>query len=101
MATVVWTASALDDLENIRRFVERDSERLAERLVRRILASTRQLERFPESGRVVPELNYQDVREVLTGRYRVIYRLRGVEVRVVMVRHTARLLAADDLGNDP
>ena len=51
---------------------------------------TDQLLRFPESGRVVPEIGREDVREVFLHSYRIIYRLRGGGVEILTVHHGAR-----------
>jgi plasmid stabilization system protein ParE len=40
-----------------------------------ILASVKRLRRFPRSGRMVPERKRDDLREVVHGSYRVIYRI--------------------------
>ena len=42
----------------------------------RILDATRHLSDFPDSGRVVPEINRVNIREVIVdGEYRVIYKV--------------------------
>jgi plasmid stabilization system protein ParE len=97
MATVVVAAAARRDLREIRRFIERDSPRAAQRTAASIIAAARRLQDFPESGRVVPELRRADVREVIYRRYRIIYHLASARVRVVMVLHSARLLERTEL----
>ena len=47
---------------------------------------------FPESGRVVPEVNDATLREVVYGNYRIVYRVLPEAVEVVTVYHGARLL---------
>jgi plasmid stabilization system protein ParE len=53
---------------------------------------TDRLSQFPRSGRIVPELGRDDIREVIVQSYRVIYRLRGDEVEILTVHHSARRL---------
>jgi len=43
-------------------------------------------------GRVVPELANEDVREVIVGSYRVIYRIQQDQVHILTLHHGARLL---------
>jgi plasmid stabilization system protein ParE len=43
----------------------------------RIFESTARLEEFPRFGRVAPELGRDDVREVIVGDYRVVYRIEA------------------------
>lgn len=52
---------------------------------------------FPLSGRVVPEINKQEIREVILGNYRIVYRFMVNEVEVLTVHHGAQLLTADKL----
>ena len=52
---------------------------------------------FPESGRIVPELNRRDVREVLHKRYRVIYKIKENRIEILTVRHMRQLLDPDEL----
>jgi plasmid stabilization system protein ParE len=43
-------------------------------------------------GRIVPELGIENIREIIVGSYRVIYRVRHEDVQVLTVHHGARLL---------
>jgi len=72
MAVVNWTEHARDDLRDVFDFIARDFPRAAEALVERILHATEQLEKFPESGRKVPEFPDLDYRELLIGSYRIV-----------------------------
>jgi plasmid stabilization system protein ParE len=45
---------------------------------------------YPESGRVVPEVGSESLRELIIGRYRVIYRYRAPIVEIATVLHGAR-----------
>ncbi len=93
MAEVRWTSQALDDLESVCRYIERDSPRVAEAFAGRVFGLTDQLELFLRSGRILPELEREDIRELIVFNYRVIYLLTPDEVvHVLTVRHGARLL---------
>ncbi|MGH2587279.1 MAG: type II toxin-antitoxin system RelE/ParE family toxin, partial [Dehalococcoidia bacterium] len=74
--------------------VERESPRGARTVVRQIRTAVRRLYRHPASGRIVPEFGNPVYREVIAGRYRVVYRLEPDErlVRILMVVHGSRLL---------
>ena len=73
MAKVRWTPQAADDLEAICLFIARDVPRLAAIFADRVVRSTDQLASHPRSGRVVPELGIENIREIIVGSYRVIY----------------------------
>jgi addiction module RelE/StbE family toxin len=91
MTPIRWTPQAVADLEAIREYVARDSEHYAAHLVERLFASVDHLSAFPQAGRLVPEFERPDLREVILGSYRVVYRLRSAQVEVLTVFHGARL----------
>jgi toxin ParE1/3/4 len=92
MGQVRWTAQAADDLEAICLFIARDAPQVAAAFADRVLRATDRLANFPRLGRVVPELGIKNIREVVVGGYRVIYRIRQEEVHLLTVHHGARLL---------
>lgn len=93
-----WTLQAVEDLEAIRVYIARDSEHFAVLLVERLVASVERLGTFPESGRIVPELQRPDLRELIVGSYRVVYRLSDNSASVLTVLHGARLFP-EELGS--
>lgn len=84
---VVWSPAALEDVDSIAAFISRDSSHYAAAVVRRILSVTRQLSEFPHSGRIVPELDDQSIRELLVYSYRLIYEIRQDIITVAAVVH--------------
>ncbi len=87
---IVWTEPAVTDLDAIQTYIARDSETYASAMVLEIFEATDRLERFPQSGRVVPELDDSTTREIIVGSYRVIYDISGEVVRILTVLHGAR-----------
>ena len=94
MTRVVWTRGAVEDVEAVKAYVARDSVRYATLLAERIVSAVDRLELFPESGRVVPEVGDESLREVIHGAYRIVYRIKAESVEVVTVHHAARLHGA-------
>jgi addiction module RelE/StbE family toxin len=92
MAVVRWAEHARDDLREVFDFIARDSPQAAEALVERILRATEKLQRFPESGRTVPEFLDLGYRELLVGSYRIQYRVDSDTVWIATVVHGSRLL---------
>lgn len=91
MTAIRWAEQAVADLEAIRDYVARDSAKYATLLVERLIDSVEQVAHFPEVGRVVPEYQRADLRELILGSYRVVYRLRGDHAEILTVFHGARL----------
>ena len=92
MAQLVWSPSALTSLAEVCEYISRDSDHYARLFAQRIFAAVETLTLFPESGRVVPEYDRRDVRELLFQNYRIVYRIKGNEVQIAAVVHGARLL---------
>lgn len=97
MAVVSWTVQALDDLDAICEFIARDASRYAQLFAIQAFEAVDRLEMFPFSGRVVPEINKQEIREIIWGNYRIVYRLMVDEVEIVTVHHGAKLLSDEKL----
>lgn len=91
MTKIIWSPESLRDLESIRAYVGEDSLLYADLVVRRIVAAVERLRSFPESGRVVPERDTPEIREVIVRPYRVVYRLRRDLVEIVTVFRASRL----------
>ena len=92
MTQVIWAPQAIEDVEAIRAYVARDSPPYADLVVERIVAAVARLESHPLSGRVVPEVGDQSLREIIQGSYRIVYRVNRDVVEIVTVFHGARLL---------
>jgi toxin ParE1/3/4 len=88
---VVWSARALADVDSIATFISSDSPAYAKIIVKKIVKLTRQLARFPQSGREVPEFQDPSLRELLA--YSIIYKVETEEVIIASVIHGKRNLS--------
>jgi toxin ParE1/3/4 len=91
---IVWSLPAVTDLENIRDYIARDSERYAFTFVEDMLTTSRPLSTLAERGRIVPEINRPSVRELLVKRHRLIYEVSPQQIDILAVIHMARDLSA-------
>jgi plasmid stabilization system protein ParE len=89
---LIWSATALADVEAIAAFVARDSERYASAVVERMLEAAASLSELSERGRVVPETAEESIREVFVYSWRVIYRVQPSTVTILTVVHQKQLL---------
>lgn len=92
MTKLRWTTQAVEDVEAIRKFIANDSEAYADLVVARLLESVERLQRFPRSGRIVPELSDPRLREIIEPPYRIVYRVLDGAVEVLTVFRASRLL---------
>lgn len=92
---VKWTPIARGALRDVKTYIARDSAVYAQNVVDGILRRTRRLKLFPYSGGVVQEYGRDDLREIIFGNYRIIYRVKPRVIEVVAVIHGARQLPTD------
>ena len=90
MTPIDWSPQSLRDVESIRAYIAQDSDRYADLVVQRIVSAVDRLGHFPESGRVVPELDRTEIREIIVSPYRVVYRLRAGTVEIATVFRASR-----------
>jgi addiction module RelE/StbE family toxin len=91
-AQLAWSPEALEDVEQIAEYIERDSPWYAQAVVARLFEAAGTLIDFPLRGRIVPELRNEAIRERFVYSYRLIYRVEAARVMVVAVVHGHRLL---------
>ena len=94
---IYWTGQSRDDLRAVRIHIARDAPATASAYVRKLRTSVGRLREFPFSGQVVPELGREDLREVLLGNYRLIYRVSDDRVDILAVFHSSRIFDERDL----
>jgi toxin ParE1/3/4 len=92
MVKIIWTLHAIEDLKNIHDYIATESSVYAKNMVAKIMARVHQLERFPESGKIVPEFEEKTIKELIEGNYRIIYKIHSDHIGIVRVYHSARIL---------
>jgi plasmid stabilization system protein ParE len=91
--SVIWSIPALKELRSIRKYLTKHaSPEAATRVTTGITDAVERLERFPDSGRPVPESKRTDLKELLVSSYRVIYRRSFEDTEVLRIVHTRRNL---------
>ncbi len=98
MVKIVWTELSIDDLKEIHEYIADNSKRYAEITVNKIYSKTQIISSNPFTGRIVPEFNNKLIRELISGKYRIVYRLKNNhQADILRVYHTARLLKKSSL----
>jgi len=87
-----WTEEALEDIESIATYIEKDSPIYAKSVVSKFFEQAEILQEFSELGRIVPEINDLQIREIFVYSYRLIYRLEKDKILFIAVVHGKRLL---------
>jgi toxin ParE1/3/4 len=98
MVKIVWTEVSINDLRNIFDFIAVDSVRYATITVNKIYLRTQAISDNTSIGRIVPELKKKSIREIIDGKFRIIYRITNhSQVDILRVYHSARLLRKKNL----
>jgi plasmid stabilization system protein ParE len=89
---IIWSLQARDDLREIVFFIAAHNPTAAESFGMRLMTKADSLAGFPQLGRVVPEENDENIREVILRPYRIIYRVMRAQqiVAIARVWHAAR-----------
>ena len=94
---VKWSGPAKKHLKQIYDYIAQDSKYYTKNVVRNIVDKSENLKAFPEIGRVVPEIDDPNVREVFIYSYRLIYEVSPDRVDILAVVHGRRDFSAVNL----
>lgn len=92
MAEIIWSESALADLDAIADYIALENPVAAAELVQRVFGHIELLADHPESGSRPQELGRSRYRQIVEPPCRVFYRYDGTTVFVVYVMRSERLL---------
>lgn len=85
---VFWTHTAKNDLGEIIEYIAQDSVETAIKKYEDIKAAAEELSMFPEQGRIIPELERQNIvnyREIIISPWRIMYKIEAGIVYVMAV----------------
>ena len=88
---IVWTERAQLRLQEIHDYIAQDQPQNAQRMVDRLIRRGDQIDQHPYSGREVPEYQREEIREIIEGAYRIIYRILPDCIEVMTVRHGSQM----------
>ena len=89
---ITWREEAREDLRDVLNYLSRSSLRYMQEWGELLDHKLAFLASFPEMGRMVPEKDIKDFREISVGRYRVLYIYLNKVITIVAIRHMSSLL---------
>ena len=93
---IIWSPLAIDRTTEIAEYIARDNPSAAMIWVETLFDKVEILKSSPKSGRVVPESNRDDIRELIYGNYRIIDRVDKKILSVLTVRHGKQILPLEE-----
>lgn len=94
---IIWSPLSINRINEIADFISEDSPEAAKRWIDDLFKKVERIKEFPHSGRLVPETGRKDIREILFGNFRIIYRTMLTEIAILTVRHSKQGLPKADL----
>ncbi len=91
MVQINWTYQAKEDLKGIAEYISRDSKRYARLQIEKLKNRIEILKLQIYSGRIVPEINKENIRELIEGNYRIIYIIvADKQIDILTIHHSSR-----------
>ncbi len=94
---LIWTNEALNRLSDIDNFIAQDSITRARKFVRELIGRASSIPLYPKKGRVVPEFDSPDIREMIYKNYRIVYRIKGDQIQILTVFEAHRLIRTNEV----
>lgn len=94
---IIWSPLAIDRASEIAEYIALDNPTAATKWVERIFEKVKNLSSLPEAGRKVPEINRNEIRELIFGNYRIIYRIENSNISILTIRHSKQILPVDEI----
>jgi plasmid stabilization system protein ParE len=94
---IIWSPLSVERVTEIARYIASDKPKAARVWVKQLFELVAQLKSFPYSGRIVPEINDNSIRELIFSNYRIIYRIELKQISILTVRHLRQILPDSDI----
>ena len=96
-----WSETSVRDLIAIRQYIAEDKPVAAKTWIARLKSRARNAGHSPWSGRRVPELSNENIREFIEGNYRIVYQIHADHVSIVTVFEAHRLFPTETVDCPP
>jgi plasmid stabilization system protein ParE len=97
MVRLNWTEIALNDINEIYDFIAKDSKFYAKNVVGAIRKKVKIVKKYPKIGRIIPEINIENYREIFQWNYRIMYKIIGEDIYILSIYHGARDFKRDKI----
>jgi toxin ParE1/3/4 len=94
---ITWSPLSVDRVTEIAEYIASDNRKAANDWIDTIFGLVERLKLFPRSGRIVPELNEDTIRELILGNYRIVYRIELKQISILTVRNIRQILPESDI----
>lgn len=94
---IIWSPLSIERVTELALYIAEDKPGAADKWIISIFDTVEKLSKLPKSGRIVPELNKEEIRERIHGNYRIIYQINQNDIEILTVRHGKQILPEDEI----
>lgn len=94
---ITWSPLAVEQVQDVVSYIALDKPSVALDWAEKIFDSVKRLSDFPKRGRIVPEINKNNIREIVQGNYRLIYKTKAEEILVLTVKNYCQKLKKSEI----
>lgn len=94
---IIWSPLAIERVTEIARYIAQDNPTASRKWVEMLFSKVEQLQSCPASGRMVPEVSRNGIRELIFGNYRIIYRTDPKIISILTIRHGRQILPTEEI----
>ncbi len=95
---IIWSPLSIERMKEISEYIAEDNINASIKWVESAFDLVENLYKFPQSGRIVPELNKSNIRELIHGNYRIIYKIIPNEIHILTIRNYKQILRLDEVN---
>lgn len=88
---IIFTERFLRRVEEYSDYIALDDIPTAINWTEGVLDKCERLREHPESGRIVPEFNRSEIREIIHGNYRLVYEIKTDRIDILTIWHTSQM----------
>lgn len=92
-----WSPLAIERVSEIIDYISQDKPMAADKWLLTVFSKVEQLRSNPGTGRIVPEINDSQFRELIYGNYRIIYHIEEKQISILTIRHGKQILPIDEI----
>lgn len=87
MVRLDWTSHALNKIEDICHYMDDYNVDLSKKFMKSVKNELDLLKQFPKIGRIVPERNNENLREIFIKKFRVLYFYEKNKITILTILH--------------
>ena len=94
---IVWSPLAVERASEIAEYIALDNPTAAQNWIYEVFEKVNFLSSSPRMGRVVPEVERNEIRELLFVNYRILYRIENDSISILTIRHCKQILPVSEI----